>query len=319
MQSNNKENVNFAVSPLILGGNVFGWTASEKTSFDILDTFKDAGYNTLDTADVYSAWIPGHQGGESESIIGNWVHQRRNRDQVVIATKIGARPDDWSTGTLNAEYIIQAVERALQRLKTDYIDICQSHVDDVGCPLYETLEAYDRLIQAGKIRMIGASHYSVDRLNEVSQISKRSGLAGYTTYQVRYNLYDRDEFERTYQEYCLQSDIHVLCYSALAKGFLTGHYSGEAGVKGGPWTKALEFYRTERGIRILKALQKVAVARNATLAEIAIAWLLSRPGVSAAIVAASNTAQLSEFIRAPSIRMNPEELTLLECASNAGA
>ena len=305
------------LSPLILGGNVFGWTASERESFDILDAFRDTGHTTIDTADVYSAWVPGHKGGESESIIGNWIHQRRNRDKVVIATKVGARSEDWSSGTLNAKYVVEAVERALRRLRTDYIDICQSHVDDVSCPLEETLEAYDELIRSGKIRTIGASHHSVGRLSEALQISKKNGLAEYSTYQVRYNLYDRNEYETSYQEYCQESGLRVFCYSALAKGFLTGHHSGDMGESASPWAETLRAYRTPKGKRILKALREVALNRTATMAEVAIAWLLSRPGVAAAIVAASDRSQLSEFIRAPTISLTTDELTLLECASTS--
>lgn len=307
-------NTDLLVSPVTFGGNVFGWTIDESTSFRILDGFTEAGFNFIDTADVYSRWNPGNQGGESETIIGNWIKSRNNRQQVIIATKVGA---DMGEGKkLSKKYITTRVEDSLKRLKTDYIDLYQSHYDDLDTPILETLEAYDELIRAGKVRWIGASNYSAERLKESLETSKKHNLPVYQTFQPEYNLYSREHFEKEYEELCLANHLGVINYYALASGFLSGKYRSDADLHKSKRGGGIKKYLNERGFRILKALDQVSEQYNAKPAGIALAWLIARPSITAPIASVTSTEQLKDLVHAASLHLNTEDIAILDEASN---
>jgi aryl-alcohol dehydrogenase-like predicted oxidoreductase len=304
------------VSEICFGGNVFGWTADEPTSFALLDAFVAAGGNFIDTADVYSRWVPGHTGGESETVIGNWLAARPGmREKVVIATKIGFEMAPDRKG-LSADWIARGVEDSLRRLRTDRIDLYQSHTDDATVPLAETLGAYDALIRAGKVRAIGASNYSAARLAEALEVSRANGLPAYATLQPQYNLYDREGFEKDLEPLCLREGIAVINYYALASGFLTGKYRSAADVgkspRGGGIAKK---YLNERGTTILGALDAVSGELGAKPGQVAIAWLLARRGVTAPIASATSVAQLQEMIAAADLRLTDAQVARLNAAS----
>lgn len=303
------------VSPLCLGGNVFGWTADEATSFKVLDAYVEAGLNFIDTADVYSTWVPGHKGGESETIIGKWMKARGHRSRLVIATKVGSEMGPGRKG-LSKSYIRSAVEASLQRLQTDYIDLYQSHRDDLDTPQQETLGAYEELIREGKVRAIGASNFTTARLKEALEISTELGLPRYESLQPKYNLSDRAEYESELELLCLQEEIGVIPYYGLASGFLTGKYRSEAdfgkSVRGG----RMAAYLDDRGRRILAALDAVSARRNATPAQIALAWLMARPGLTAPIASATSEEQIRDLVRATEVRLDPEDIAQLDRASN---
>ena len=307
-------NTGFDVAPLAFGGNVFGWTVDEATSFRLLDAFVDAGFNLIDTADSYSRWVTGHQGGESETIIGRWIAARGRHDDVVIATKVGS---DMGLGRkcLRKDYILQAAESSLRRLQVDAIDLYQSHWDDETTPLDETLEAYATLIAQGKVRAIGASNLSADRLQQALDVSARNGLPRYLTLQPPYNLYDRATFEGTLASLCIREGIGVISYFALAAGFLTGKYRSEAdfakSARGGGMAKYLD----PRGLRILAALDRVAADKHATPAAVALAWLIDRPGLTAPIASATTVEQLGELIAATRLRLDVDAVRALDQAS----
>jgi len=307
-------NTGFDVAPLAFGGNVFGWTVDEATSFRLLDAFVDAGFNLIDTADSYSRWVTGHQGGESETIIGRWIAARGRHDDVVIATKVGS---DMGLGRkcLRKDYILQAAEASLRRLQVDAIDLYQSHWDDETTPLDETLEAYATLIAQGKVRAIGASNLSVDRLQQALDVSARNGLPRYLTLQPPYNLYDRATFEGPLASLCIREGIGVISYFALAAGFLTGKYRSEAdfakSARGGGMSK----YLNPRGLRILAALDRVAADKHATPAAVALAWLIDRPGLTAPIASATSFEQLGELIAATRLRLDADAVRALDQAS----
>jgi aryl-alcohol dehydrogenase-like predicted oxidoreductase len=307
-------NTGFDVAPLAFGGNVFGWTVDEATSFRLLDAFVDAGFNLIDTADSYSRWVTGHQGGESETIIGRWIAARGRHDDVVIATKVGS---DMGLGRkcLRKDYILQAAEASLRRLQVDAIDLYQSHWDDETTPLDETLEAYATLIAQGKVRAIGASNLSADRLQQALDVSARNGLPRYLTLQPPYNLYDRATFEGPLASLCIREGIGVISYFALAAGFLTGKYRSEAdfakSARGGGMSK----YLNPRGLRILAALDRVAADRHATPAAVALAWLIDRPGLTAPIASATTVEQLGELIAATRLRLDADAVRALDQAS----
>jgi aryl-alcohol dehydrogenase-like predicted oxidoreductase len=304
------------VSPLCLGGNVFGWTADEATSFRLLDAYADAGLNFIDTADVYSTWAPGNKGGESETIIGKWMAARGNRDRFVIATKVGSEMAPDRKG-LSKVYIRSAVEASLQRLKTDYIDLYQSHRDDPDTPQQETLGAYEELIREGKVRAIGASNFTAARLKEALEISTELGLPRYESLQPKYNLYDRAEYESELEPLCRQEEIGVIPYYGLASGFLTGKYRSEAdfgkSVRGG----RMAAYLNDRGERILSALDELAVQKDATPAQIALAWLMARPGLTAPIASATGVEQVQDLVKATKLRLDGADIRLLDQASAA--
>ena len=307
-------NSGLEVAPLAFGGNVFGWTADAATSFALLDAFVDAGFNLIDTADVYSRWVEGHRGGESETLIGKWLKRSGKRARVVIATKVGKEMGPNRKG-LAKTYIPQAVEDSLRRLQTDYIDLYQSHDDDPETPLEETLEAYDRLINQGKVRAIGASNYSAQRLAESLEVSKKAGYPRYECLQPLFNLYDRVDYEKELEPLCRQNGLGVINYFSLASGFLTGKYRSEDDLSKRARAGFVKKYLNERGFRILEALDRVAQQYNMTPAKVALAWLISQPSITAPIASATNLEQLSELIEATTIELNPSAIDLLNQAS----
>ena len=302
------------VSPLTLGGNVFGWTIDEKKSFEILDGFAGAGFNFIDTADVYSRWVPGNKGGESETIIGNWIKERGNRDKVIIATKVGADMGQGKTD-LSKDYILKAVDNSLRRLQTDYIDLYQTHWDDATTPVEETLEAYSELVKAGKVKWIGASNLSPARLTESLEASKKFGYPSYQTFQPEYNLYAREGFEKEMEKLCLANNLSVINYYSLASGFLTGKYRSEADLGKSPRGGGLKDYLSERGFAILKALDEVSARYNTTPASVSIAWLIARESVTAPIASATSLEQLAALTKAAELTLDNEAISLLNAAS----
>lgn len=307
-------NSDLQVSPITFGGNVFGWTIDQQKSFEILDAFVAAGFNFIDTADVYSRWVPGNEGGESEKIIGNWIKERKNRDQIILTTKVGSDMGNGKKG-LKKKYIIQEIEDSLTRLQTDFVDLYQSHYDDLDTPIQETLEAYDTLIKAGKVRWIGASNFSPERLQESLDVSKEMGLPRYQTFQPHYNLYEREVFEKELEEITLDNNLGVINYYALASGFLTGKYRSVEDLKKSARGGGIEKYLDARGLKILDALDKVAAQYNTTPATVSLAWLLNRPSVTAPIVSATSISQLDAIIKAPQLQLDQNSISLLDQAS----
>jgi aryl-alcohol dehydrogenase-like predicted oxidoreductase len=304
-----------SVSPICLGGNVFGWTADERTSFSLLDAWVDAGFNFIDTADVYSRWAPGHQGGESETVIGRWIKQGGKRNKVVIATKVGFDMGEGKGG-LSPKWIAQAVEDSLRRLQVDCIDLYQAHKDDEATPLDATLEAFAKLIKEGKVRAIGASNYSAARLAEALQVSGRLGLPRYESLQPLYNLYDRAVFERELQPLCLKEGVGVISFYALAAGFLSGKYrTKEDAAKSARGTNTVAKYLNERGLKILAALDEVSRRTGAPPARVAVAWVMAQPGIAAPIASASNVQQIGELVKAAELPLDSQALELLDRAS----
>lgn len=301
------------IAPLVFGGNVFGWTADEKTSFQLLDRFVDQGFNTIDTADVYSAWAPGLSGGESEQVIGKWLAQRKNRDAIVLITKVGMHE---ARKGLSATNIHQAVDDSLRRLHTDYLDIYFAHADDDSVPLEETLDAFTSLIKAGKIRSIGASNYTKERLEHAMQVSKQAGLAHYEVLQPLYNLYDREDYERNLEPLVQEYGLGTVSYFSLASGFLTGKYQTKDDLKGASRAVFLEKYFDQRGRSILDALNQVAEENNAQPAQVALAWLASRDSITAPIASATSLTQLDELLAAFRLELSAECLTRLTRASD---
>jgi aryl-alcohol dehydrogenase-like predicted oxidoreductase len=301
-------------APLVLGGNVFGWTLDEPGSFRILDEFVGAGFDFIDTADVYSNFVPGNVGGESETIIGNWLAQRGNRRRVVIATKVGMRMGPDREG-LSKAYIFRSVEDSLRRLRTDYIDLYQSHCDDARTPLEETLGAYAELIRQGKIRAIGASNYGAARLEEALDIAKRENLPRYDSLQPEYNLYDRANYETGLETVCVQRGLGVISYFSLASGFLAGKYRSPSDLNSAARAGMVGKYLTPRGARILRALDEVAASHHSTPASVALAWLMARPSVTAPIASATSSAQLKTLIAAAQLQLGPAAVEALDRAS----
>lgn len=303
------------VSPLCFGGNVFGWTADEATSFSLLDAWLDAGFNFIDTADVYSRWVPGHTGGESETVIGRWLAQSGRRDRIVLATKVGKDMGDGKVG-LRPEYIRQAVEASLKRLQTDHIDLYQSHDDDASVPLADTLGAYDDLVKAGKVRAIGASNFTAARLAEALATSEQLGITRYESLQPLFNLYDRAVFEKELQPLCVDKGVGVINFYALAAGFLTGKYRTEADAgKSARGKNTTAKYLNERGLRILAALDTVAARLGATPGQVAVAWQIVQPGITAPIASATSLAQLQDLVKATQLTLDAEALATLDAAS----
>ncbi len=303
------------IAPLMLGGNVFGWTADEKTSFAVLDAFVDAGLNAIDTADVYSAWIPGHKGGESETVLGNWFAARKNRDKIVLATKVGMLAIDNKAG-LSKDHIARAVEASLKRLQTDYIDLYFSHRDDEATPLEETLEAFASLVKAGKVRALGASNYSAARLAEALAISEKKSLPRYEALQPLYNLSDRKVFEAELEAVCRDHHVGVVPYYALAAGFLTGKYRSEADAKKSPrGGQVVQKYLNPRGLKILAALDEVAKRLKATPSQVAIAWLIARPTITAPIASATSVEQTHDLVAAVKLKLDRDAIAELDAAS----
>ena len=304
------------VTPIAFGGNVFGWTADEKTSFALLDHFVASGFNFIDSADAYSRWHPGNKGGESEVIIGNWLKARGGRDKVIIATKLGIEMAPGKKG-LSRKYMMQAVEDSLQRLQTDYIDLYQSHRDDPETPIEETLSAYADLIAAGKIREIGASNFSAERLAESLKISTEKGLPRYHSLQPHYSLVERQEFEGPLEDLCLREKIGTIGYYSLASGFLTGKYRSSADTKGKARGSRVEKYLNDYGFGVIAALDDVAKRYNAKPVQIALAWLIARPSVTAPIASATNLEQLAELLKAAEIELDAAAIAQIDVASKA--
>ncbi|GJD53392.1 1-deoxyxylulose-5-phosphate synthase YajO [Methylobacterium crusticola] len=304
-----------SVSPLCFGGNVFGWTADEGTSFALLDRFVEAGFNFVDTADVYSRWVPGHRGGESEAVIGRWLKARPgHRDRIVLATKVGMDMGEGRKG-LAPDSIAGAVEDSLRRLQTDRIDLYQSHTDDPETPIEETLRAYERLIRDGKVRAIGASNYAAARLREALDVAARAGLPRYECLQPEYSLAERGAYEAELEPLCRQEGLGVISYFSLAAGFLTGKYR-EAGAAAGRAREArVAPYLNPRGFAFLEELDAVAAEHGATPAQVALAWLIARPGLTAPIASATSVGQLDELIAGARLALAPAALARLEAAS----
>lgn len=300
-----------AIAPLALGGNVFGWTIDEQTSYKVLDAFVDLGFDLIDTANTYSAWVLGNKGGESETIIGNWLKKSGKRNKVVIATKVGMQMGDGSKG-LKKDYILKSAEDSLKRLQIDCIDLYQSHQDDESTPIEETLEAYDQLIKQGKVRAIGASNFTPRRLRESIQMSSEKNLPSYVSLQPEFNLCDRAGFEKDLEPYCLKHNIGVISYYSLASGFLTGKYRTEADLSKSPrGTGVGKKYFNERGFKILKALDQISEKYKVTPAAVSLAWLVQRKSVTAPIASATSVEQLQELSKACELTLSAEDLTLL--------
>ena len=304
------------IPPVMIGGNVFGWTADRATSFRVLDSCLEAGLNAIDTADVYSAWVPGHRGGESEALIGEWLVERGHaRDRVVIATKVGMKMGAGDEG-LSPDWIGRAAEASLRRLRTDHIDLYQAHRDDETTPLADTLGAFARLIEQGKVRAIGASNYTAPRLREALETSERHGLPRYEALQPHYNLIERRIYEDALDPLCREQGIGVIPYYALASGFLTGKYRREDDLAKSPRGGVVKKYLDARGHAVLAALDGVSARLGATAAEVAIAWLAARPGITAPIASATGVEQVATLARAASLALDTEAVEALDKASD---
>lgn len=315
MEKRRLGNSEIETAPLVLGTNVFDWTVDEPTAFSILDAFTEAGFNMVDTANSYPSWVPGNLGGESEEIIGSWMKERGSRDKVIIATKVGWDIDPERRG-LSPAQITKEVEGSLKRLKTDYIDLYQSHKDDPEVPQEETLEVYHRLVREGKVRVIGASNYSAERLRDALRISDEKGYPPYQSLQPHYNLYDREIFEAELEPLCLEENLGVIPYFSLARGFLTGKYRGKGDIskssRGGSVEK---FYFNDRGDRILRALDELSAGYNSTPAQISLAWLMARRSITAPIASATSVEQLREIMKAAEIKLDEAAIEKLDEAS----
>ena len=314
MQKRKLGKSNLEIAPLVFGGNVFGWTVDEAGSFKLLDAFLDAGFNCVDTADVYSKWKPGNKGGESETIIGNWFKARGNRAKVILASKCGLEMAPDKKG-LSKAYILRAVEDSLKRLQTDYIDLYQSHRDDNVTPVDETMEAHAQLVKAGKVRVVGASNFNAERLKASLDASTKAGIPRYETLQPLYSLVERKEYEGPLQDLCVKEGIGVIPYYSLASGFLTGKYRSEADLAGKARGAGAGKYLNAKGLGVLKALDDAAKAHGATQAQVALAWLLAQPGIAAPIASATNESQLADILKSVSLKLDAGSLAALDKAS----
>jgi aryl-alcohol dehydrogenase-like predicted oxidoreductase len=314
MQTRNLGLTDLAIVPVVFGGNVFGWTADEARSFELLDAFVDRGFNCIDTADVYSVWMPGHVGGESETILGKWFKKSGKRDKVVLLTKVGMEMKSGGKG-LSKKYILEEVEQSLKRLQTDHIDLYQSHKDDEGVPLEETLEAYAQLIDEGKVRYIGASNYMGARLAEAEDLAEREKLPAYKTLQPEYNLHDRRGYEQDLAPVAEKYGLGVIPYFSLASGFLTGKYQSPEDAKGKKREARVQKYFDERGMKILKALKNVSDETGAEQAAVSLAWLLAQPTITAPIASATNTQQMEALFAAVELKLSAEQVAQLTDAS----
>jgi aryl-alcohol dehydrogenase-like predicted oxidoreductase len=303
------------IAPLVLGGNVFGWTADEARSFELLDRAAAAGLNTIDTADSYSSWVPGNVGGESESILGKWLKRSGRRDATVVITKAGSAVGPYKKD-LTARHILAAAEDSLRRLQTDRIDVYFSHWPDRSTPIDETLGAYQTLIRQGKVRAIGASNYSAEELHEALEAARKAQLPRYEVVQPEYNLYNRGNFEGGLREFCVREELGVITYFSLASGFLTGKYRSPADFSRSPRGQMIGKYLDARGLRILNALDSLAQSQRASQSEIALAWLMAQVGVTAPIASATSVEQLEALIRATQLTLSPADLKALNAASS---
>lgn len=314
MEKRQLGNTDLHIYPVAFGGNVFGWTLDEKKSFEILNGFTEAGFNFIDTADVYSRWAPGNTGGESERIIGKWLKEKKNRHNIVLTTKVGSDMGDGRKG-LKKQYILKAVEDSLQRLGTDYLDLYQTHFDDVETPVEETLEAYAQLQKDGKIRWIGTSNMSPERILASLEASAAKGLPRYETLQPHYNLYAREKYETQYESLALENGLGVITYFSLESGFLTGKYRTKEDLGKSPRGGDMDKYFDERGLKILSALDEISNQYKATPAAVSLAWLIQRPSVTAPIVSATSKSQLESIILAPQLNLDADAIRLLDKAS----
>ncbi len=314
MQMRRLGRTDLSIAPLVLGGNVFGWTADKKASFAVLDRFAGAGLNAIDTADVYSAWAPGNSGGESETIIGEWMKARGNRGRVIVVTKVGSPMGQGKEG-LSPRYIEEAVEASLKRLQADVIDLYLAHWPDMATPIAETLGAFQRLKEKGKIRWFGGSNLNVALIEAALAAAKAKGLPRYEVLQPEYNLADRGEFENGLAELCVREEIGVITYFSLAKGFLSGKYRSEADLAKSPRGGGVKDYLNPRGFRILDALDKVAAEHKAKPAEVALAWVMARPGVTAPIASATSVEQVDSLVRATELKLTQADMEALDKAS----
>jgi aryl-alcohol dehydrogenase-like predicted oxidoreductase len=314
MQMRRLGRTDLAIAPLVLGGNVFGWTADKKTSFAVMDRFAAAGLNAIDTADAYSAWAPGNSGGESETIMGEWMKARGARGRIIVITKVGSPMGQGKEG-LSARYIEEAVDASLKRLETDAIDLYLSHWPDMATPIEETLKAHQRLIEKGKIRWCGASNLNVALLEGALAAAKAKGLPRYEVLQPEYNLADRSGFENGLADLCEREEIGVITYFSLAKGFLSGKYRAEADLAKSPRGGGVKAYLNPRGFRILDALEAVASRNKAKPAEVALAWIMARPGVTAPIASATSVEQVDSLIRATELTLSAADMATLTEAS----
>lgn len=315
MKTRKLGNTGIEVAPWALGGNVFGWTVDEGMSFRILDAFVDAGFNLIDTADVYSRWVPGHQGGESEAVIGQWFKRSGRRDKIVLATKVGMDMGGQKKG-LSKAYILKEIEDSLQRLQTDRIDLYQSHQDDLETPFDETLSAYAQLIQQGKVRFIGASNFEAMRLDEALKTSGQKGYPRYQSLQPLYNLYNRVEYEKDLEPLALANNLGVIPYYSLAAGFLTGKYRSEADLSKSPRGRSVKKYMNDRGFRILKALDETSKDIGSTPARVALAWVMARPGITAPIASATSLEQFNDLLEGTRIVLDKTTVEKLNQASS---
>jgi len=313
MEKRKLGNSDLEISPLVFGGNVIRWTADEPTTFKLLDAFVAAGFNAVDTADVYSRWAPGHTGGESETVLGKWLARGGNRAKVIVATKVGM---EWAPGKgLSRSYILRSAEQSLKRLQTDYIDLYQSHTDDGDTPFEETFGAYAELIKQGKVRAIGASNYKADRLIAALEVSRKSGLPRYESLQPNYSLVERAGFEAELEPLCKKEGLGVINYFPLAAGFLTGKYRSEADAANSSRARMVTKYLNERGYKILAALDQVTKKYNATPARVSLAWLLANPVITAPIVSATKLEQLNDLMPAVELKLDAASIGILNQAS----
>lgn len=314
MKTRKLGNSRLEISPLVFGGNIFGWTVDQATSFKLLDAFFAAGFNAVDTADVYSKWVPGHQGGESETIIGEWMKQRGNRAKIIVMTKAGMDMGDGKKG-LSKTHVMRSAEDSLRRLQTDYIDLYQSHIDDPNTPLEETLGAYAELVKQGKVRAIGASNHKGERLAAALEVSRKTGLPAYQSLQPNYSLIERAEYESDLEPICVREGLGVINYFPLAGGFLTGKYRSESDAAGKARARNVTKYLNERGFKILDALDNVAAKHRATPAKVALAWVMAQPSIIAPIVSATNLDQLNDLISSVDLKLDRDSIDQLNKAS----
>lgn len=318
MQTRRMGRTGLEVTPICFGGNVLGWTTDRDRSYAVLDAFVAGGGNFIDTADVYSRWAPGHVGGESEAILGDWMQARQNRASLIVATKVGMRMSEGANGEgLSRLRIIKHVEDSLRRLKTDYIDLYQSHADDLNTPLDETLRAYDDLIRSGKVRYIGASNFAAWRLTKALWVSERHNLPRYECVQPRYNLVMRADYERELEPMCISEGVGVITYSSLASGFFSGKYRAGQALPSSPRAGGVQAnYMNERGFKILAAVDQVAKELNTTPGQVALAWIMARPGITAAIASGTTVEQVKDLTAAAELVLPAAAVTLLTEASN---
>lgn len=302
------------VAPLTFGGNVFGWTVDKKQSFKLLDAFVDADFNFIDTADTYSWWVDGNKGGESEAIIGDWFAERKNRDKIILSTKVGSKNNEHPVN-VSKKFILKSVEDSLRRLKTDYIDLYQTHFDDESTPVEETLSAYQQLIKEGKVRVIGTSNMSPERIRESLKASEKENLPKYQTLQPLYNLMEREKYEKEFRGIVEENNMGVLSYFSLASGFLTGKYRSKDDLDKSQRGDGVEKYLNNKGFKVLEALDKVSKKHDTTQAAISLAWLMARPTITSPIVSATSLKQMESIIKAPQLKLDEDDMELLNNAS----